>query len=81
MPPTGRRRGLGVSVSVALLLLGLVSVKPGGGGDGRGVDQVAGAEDRMVPLRVNVAEPPEARLMAVLMLPLPLAGPLEPVPV
>src|SRR5712671_208326 len=53
-----------VSVSVALLLAGVGSVTPAGAAT--------------VALTVKVAVPPLSRLTAAAMLPLPLAGQLEP---
>src|SRR5258708_7022607 len=67
-----------VSVSVALLLAGVGSVTPAGAAMVAVLLMVPLAPPATVALTVKVAVPPLSRLTAAAMLPLPLAGQLEP---
>ena len=74
--------GAGVSVSVALLLALLGSVVPAGGVTVTVLTRLPVAVELVAATTVKVAVPPDARLtLLVLMLPVPLAGPVDPVPV
>src|ERR1700687_2522359 len=67
-----------VSVSVALLLAGVGSVTPAGAAMVAVLLMVPLAPPATVALTVKVAVPPLSRLTEAAMLPLPLAGQLEP---
>src|SRR5260370_445817 len=67
-----------VSVSVALLLAGVGSVTPAGAAMVAVLLMVPRAPPGTVALTVKVAVPPLSRLTEAAMLPLPLAGQLEP---
>src|SRR6266542_1348217 len=67
-----------VSVSVALLLAGFGSVTPAGAAMVAVLAMEPVALPAIVALTVNVAVPPLARFTLAEMLPLPLAGQLEP---
>ena len=69
-----------VSVSVALLFPGVGSVTVAGGVTVAVFTKLPVAVASTVPVIVKVALPPDARLIAVPMFPLPLATPLEPAP-
>src|SRR5436305_577086 len=73
--------GAGVSVSVALLSLGLGSVVPTGTEALAVLTRLPVAFGSMVATTVIVIVPPAARLPVTLMLPEPLTGLLEPLPV
>ena len=68
------------SVSVALLFPGVGSVTVAGGVTVAVFTKFPVAVDSTVPVIVKVALPPDARLIAVAMFPLPLAAPLDPAP-
>src|SRR5689334_5832691 len=68
--------GKGVSVSVAGV--GVGSGVPGGLTDVTVLTRLPVALEAMLAVTVKVAVPPLSRLITALMLPLPLAGPLEP---
>src|SRR5438552_360628 len=67
-----------MSVSVALLLAGVGSVTPAGAAMVAVLLMVPLAAPAMVALTVKVALPPLSRLTDAAMLPLPLAGQLDP---
>src|SRR5713101_5581264 len=73
--------GAGVSVSVAELLPGVGSVVPAGDVTVAVLTRLPVAAESILAMTVKVAVPPTPRLTTLLMLSLPLAGPVDPAPV
>ena len=65
-------------MSVAELLPGVGSVTPAGAAIVAVLTRLPVADALIVPVTVNVTEPPTGRLTVALMLPLPLAGQVAP---